>query len=108
MKKQILIFVLFVLATFASVTVFGQAARPLTCTVGSESPLFPALGKTYTYSVEVPNSGNYTTSLKYQWFVTKDPDIIDAGALTTARATNNTDFSLLLEHMMHLLPQMQQ
>jgi len=84
MKKQIFILLL---ALFAVNTAFGQSPRLLTCTI-AEGALNPALGKTYVYSVSIPNTADFTgiPGLTYQWFVTKSKTFITAGAITTSRA----------------------
>lgn len=89
MKKQI--FILLV-ALFAVTSAFGQLTpRALTCTVGTEGPLFPALGKSYTYEVTIPNSALFTGAspvLTYQWYVTKDFSFVSP----TKIANGGTDF----------------
>lgn len=82
MKKQILILIV---ALFAVTTAFGQTLvpNPIGCAV-TEGPLTPQLGKTYTYTVAIPNSAQFTGAvpLKYNWFVTKDKTFITLGALS--------------------------
>jgi hypothetical protein len=70
MKKQILLLVIIVLAAFANVNKsYGQ------CTPG---PLTPAAGVEYTYSVT--NAG---TAPKYDWYVTKDVNVLTAASFLT-------------------------
>lgn len=83
MKKQILILVV---ALFAITSAFGQVTiNPIGCAVGTEGPLFPAIGKKYTYTVTLNNAAQYTNPT-YQWFVTKEEALITAGAITASRA----------------------
>lgn len=71
MKKQILVLMLFVLAAFASVNeTYGQ------CT---PTELTPAAGIEYTYAVT--NAG---TAPKYDWYVTKDVNVLTAASFLTA------------------------
>ena len=98
MKKQILIIVLFVMATFVGVSksygqaVAGLAPRPLTLDVSN--PLRPIAGKPYTYSAVVsPVAG------QAYWYATKATTFITVGArvagieiaagITTISATTN-------------------
>lgn len=89
MKKQILFLTMFTLALiFAGTTnSIGQTIHPLAvgCAV-TEGPLSPLLGKTYNYAVTV-NISKFTTggenSTTYDWWVTQDPDILDAGVWAT-------------------------
>ncbi len=71
MKKQILLFVLFVVATFASISKsYGQ-----TCTPGPESP---AAGITYDYGVSVTAAGTGGT---YLWYVTTGTNILNPSTI---------------------------
>lgn len=77
MKKQILLFVLFVVATFASISKsYGQ-----NCTPGE---LNPAAGTEYAYSVTATGTG---TNAAYVWYVTKDVDLLKASAILTPGAS---------------------
>ena len=69
MKKQILILVLFVMATFAGVNnSYGQ------CAPGAFSP---AAGVAYEYDVTVTGTAGATEKL-YNWYVTKNVNILSA------------------------------
>lgn len=83
MKKQFLFVSLFLLALFAGTMYsYGQLTpRALECSV-TEGPLNPLLGKTYTYSVDIPNISEFANGVKYRWVVTKSQTFITAGALT--------------------------
>ena len=74
MKKQILLFVLFVVTTFASVSKsYGQT----TCTPGA---LNPSAGVAYDYEVTVTAGSG--TSPVYVWYVTQATDLIGGAKLT--------------------------
>ena len=97
MKKQIFILVLAFFALSFS-NAYGQTPRPLTCGV-TEGPLSPQLGKTYTYSVSVPNNAQFTgtPSLTYQWFVTKSKTFVTAGSIVATPIVNNgADFDAVV------------
>lgn len=71
MKKQILLFVLFVVATFASISKsYGQTCTP--------SPVNPASGVEYTYSVTATGTG---TGAAYVWYITKNTNLLNASAI---------------------------
>lgn len=77
MEKQILLFVLFVVATFASVSKsYGQVCTP--------NELNPAAGTEYSYSVTATGTG---TNAAYVWYVTKDVDLLKATAILTPGAS---------------------
>lgn len=86
MKKQFLFLSVFILAFIAGTSAFAQelVPRDFTCDV-SEGPLNPSLGKTYTYSVTVPNSAEFigTNGLQFRWFVTQEDNIVTDGDFTT-------------------------
>ncbi|MHA7112394.1 hypothetical protein ACRTDU_19885 [Sunxiuqinia elliptica] len=105
MKKQILTLTLFVLAIFAgSYSVFGQAtvlnqaitaSQPipaLSCVAGSE-PLHPYPGQSYTYTMD--GSSGAETADEWTWFVTKDPEFINATGLNTANMLTTASGDLL-------------
>lgn len=72
MKKQILFLMVLVLVAFANLNKsYGQSCTP--------SELTPAAGVEYTYSVT--NAG---TGAKYDWYVTKDVNVLTAGSILTA------------------------
>jgi hypothetical protein len=75
MKKSILILLM---ALFASFQIFAQTPHdPPTCT-GSASA--PAVGVDYTYEVTVPNTGGYTGTGNYTWYVTQNVNLLDPSA----------------------------
>ena len=95
MKKQFLFLAFFTLALIFAGTnsVFAQPLpRTLDCVV-TEGPLNPLLGKTYTYSVTVPNTADFT-GLTYNWMVTKDQTWITAGSLV-ANPTAAADYDVI-------------
>tara|TARA_R110002050_G_scaffold300820_2_gene473641 strand:+ start:4220 stop:5401 length:1182 start_codon:yes stop_codon:yes gene_type:complete len=97
MKKQFLFLSLFLLAVFAGMNQsYAQTpfdVRTLDCVV-TEGPLNPLLGKTYTYSVTVPNNTEFvgTAGITYRWRVTTDQTFITAGALTATALSDGTAF----------------
>ena len=95
MKKQILILMV---ALFAITSAFGQTVHPIDCLVAAESPLFPALGKNYTYTVSVPNATQFTgsPSLTYQWFVTKSKTFITSGNISAVKIPTGTGYDAVM------------
>lgn len=91
----------FLLAVFAGITSsYGQLTpRTLDCDI-TEGPLNPLLGKTYTYSVNVPNAATeFADGVTYRWVVTKDQTFITAGALdATVEDPAPTDPSGIFTH----------
>jgi hypothetical protein len=64
MKKQLL---MLLVALFASVQIFAQTSHdPPTCTGSAAAP---AVGVTYTYQVSIPNTGGYTGTGTFDWYV---------------------------------------
>lgn len=95
MKKQIFTLVLFVMATFASVNVFGQANLPPTC-IGDA--LHPSIGQQYAYTVTIPNTyAGYNGDGTFQWWVTQD-----VALLTGAVEPDGTDFKFLASGVYNL------
>lgn len=99
MKKQILFLTFLVLAVMIGISKsYGQTAfgvRTLDCAV-TEGPLNPLLGKTYTYSVTIPNSAEFTGTdgLQYLWRVTSEKTFVTAGEITTTLLTEGTEFDI--------------
>jgi len=87
MKKQILIIVLLVIATFATTNVFGQGATHFSGPKASVScvnnALNPIAGKPYDYII----SSNDAT-LKYTWWATTTPTFITGGVLQSTIPAN--------------------
>jgi hypothetical protein len=71
MKKQLVLFILAVLAGFT--TVYGQ-----TCTDG---PLSPAAGTPYTYKVLIGNPPYNSATGSFTWYVTTNVDLLNAGSI---------------------------
>ncbi|MGD9929769.1 MAG: hypothetical protein AB7U05_07090 [Mangrovibacterium sp.] len=69
MKKQILFLAFLVLATLASVNQAFAQATPHDAPTCTASALNPAAGELYTYEVEIPNTGGYTGTGTYDWYV---------------------------------------
>jgi len=87
MKKQILILVCLVMATFATTNVFGQGATHFSspkASVGcANDALRPMAGKPYDYIV----SSNDATP-KYTWWATTTPTFMTAGVLQSTITAN--------------------
>lgn len=92
MKKQILIFVFLALAVFVGVNKsYGQLPRstkvvdPLSCTTNATF-LNPVAGVPFVYSMDGTTGPEQVS--QWQWFATKDPNIMTAsGTFTTNKLT---------------------
>lgn len=93
MKKQIFILGLFVLALFATTTVFGQAIkgsdpRGIGCT---DDAMHPLAGKEYTYQAASNQTGNYTF-----WATQNANFITSTGTAPTQTTTTNMSTMLTI------------
>jgi len=99
MKKQILFLSFLVLAVLASVTnSYGQIKNPNIrvweapeCTA---TPLAPAAGELYSYTVEIPNTyAGYDGSGTFNWWVTQATNLLSAGDIITPGVDFSVDAS---------------